>query len=448
MSSALAIAGVTAVLRDLLNDGLINHDATAALGVSITVSIGPPDRVISANGGSESTQLNLFMYHVTPNTGWRNESLPSRDSSGRQRLTNAPLALNLHYLISAHAKEDLHGDILLGYAMQFLHERPALSREAIRKALNPSPQINGEALTPTMKALADSGLESQIEQIKITPEYLSTEEISKLWTATQSHLRPAAVYMASVVLIEAKEPAHTALPVLTRGPVIKPKLDQSTWYERGIVVEPDLVPPLPMLEAVIPAEKQPAAQVDKPIELHGHHLDAKPGTTRKVRLVNDRFKVDQNIDATDPPPLPKISASSILFSIPAEFPVGIYSVSALLQSPDQNDVRGTNRLAMILVPTITNMSPSSVSNGVTLRIEFAPRLFAGQEAVLVLGQQEFLPQIPATYPTAALDFVIEDAPVSPNPGLLVRLRIDGFESPIIDRTATPSVFFDKRITVT
>ncbi|MDD5410697.1 MAG: Pvc16 family protein, partial [Methylobacter sp.] len=92
MSSALAIAGVTAVLRDLLNDGLINHDATGTLGSTITVSAGPPDRVIPASGGTESSQLNLFMYHVTPNSGWRNEGLPSRDSSGNQRLSNAPLA--------------------------------------------------------------------------------------------------------------------------------------------------------------------------------------------------------------------------------------------------------------------------------------------------------------------------------------------------------------------
>ena len=32
MSTALAIAGVTAVLRDLLNDGLINHDVNGVLG--------------------------------------------------------------------------------------------------------------------------------------------------------------------------------------------------------------------------------------------------------------------------------------------------------------------------------------------------------------------------------------------------------------------------------
>ena len=147
MSSALAIAGVSAVLRDLLNDGLIDHAATDTLGVTITVSVGPPDRVIPASGATESTQLNLFMYHVTPNSGWCNERLPSRDASGSQRLSNPPLALNLHYLLSAHGSEDLHGEILLGYAMQLLHEMPVLSRNAIRRALNPSPPIGGAALT-------------------------------------------------------------------------------------------------------------------------------------------------------------------------------------------------------------------------------------------------------------------------------------------------------------
>ena len=64
MSSALAIAGVSAVLRDLLNNGLIDHGATDKVGVTITVSVGPPDRVIPASGGTETSQLNLFMYPV------------------------------------------------------------------------------------------------------------------------------------------------------------------------------------------------------------------------------------------------------------------------------------------------------------------------------------------------------------------------------------------------
>ena len=92
MSTALAIAGVTAVLRDLLNDGLINHNISGVLGSSVTVSVQAPDRVVAANA-AEASQLNLFMYMVTPNLGWRNEGLPGRDGSGRTRLTNPPLAV-------------------------------------------------------------------------------------------------------------------------------------------------------------------------------------------------------------------------------------------------------------------------------------------------------------------------------------------------------------------
>ncbi len=123
MSTALAIAGVTAVLRDLLNDGLINHNISGLLGSSVTVSVQAPDRVVTGST-PEASQLNLFMYMVTPNFGWRNEGLPGRDGSGRTRLTNPPLALDLHYLLSAYSGADLHAEILLGYAMQLLHETP------------------------------------------------------------------------------------------------------------------------------------------------------------------------------------------------------------------------------------------------------------------------------------------------------------------------------------
>ena len=112
MSTALAIAGVTAVLRDLLNDGMVNHNVSGILGNTVVVSALPPDRLLPANG-TESAQLNLFLHQVTPNAGWRNEGLPSCDANGRIRLSNPPLALNLHYLVSAYSSGDLHGEILL-----------------------------------------------------------------------------------------------------------------------------------------------------------------------------------------------------------------------------------------------------------------------------------------------------------------------------------------------
>ena len=80
MSNALAIASVTAVLKDILNNGVIDNQLSGVVG-DVTVSALPPDRVL-VERPPETSRLNLFLYQVTPNQGWRNVALPSRDASG------------------------------------------------------------------------------------------------------------------------------------------------------------------------------------------------------------------------------------------------------------------------------------------------------------------------------------------------------------------------------
>jgi hypothetical protein len=214
MSNALAIASVTAVLKDLLNNGLIDHDVSAAVG-NVVVSALSPDRIDTTTLNQQS-QLNLFLYHATPNAAWRNTRLPSRDASG-ERVNNPPLALNLHYLLTAYGALELHAEILLGYGMQLLHETPVLTRNAIRTSLAPPTIVPGGGHLPAeMQALFTSELAEQVEQIKITPEILNTEEISRMWTAFQAHYRPSAAYQVSVVLIESKQAIKSALPVRAR----------------------------------------------------------------------------------------------------------------------------------------------------------------------------------------------------------------------------------------
>jgi Pvc16 N-terminal domain len=439
MSTALAIAGVTAVLRDLLNDGLINHNVNGVLGSSVTVSVLAPDRVVPASG-TEASQINLFLYLVTPNPGWRNEGLPSRDASGRLRLTNAPLALDLHYLLSVFSGGDLHAEILLGYAMQLLHEMPVLTRDAIRTALNPSPGV-GTVLPPALRALVDSGLEDQVELIKLTPQYFNTEEMSKLWTAMQSHFRPTAAYVASVVLIEAMRSARSPLPVLSRGPI-----DPATGRDRGVIVNPGLLPPVPMLTAVVPPAHQPVAAIGDTIDLQGHDLD---GTGREVMLVNDRLGIEDAIAASPPPA--SGAAGLVQFALtPAEagtLAVGVYRVSVRLLRAGETAPRETNRLAMTLAPKMTNLPLSVARDGsgtASFAIDFVPALWTGQSAVLVLGQDEFLPQVMGSPPTS-LSFVIPHAPAGSH---LARLRVDGIESPIVDLSAEPPVFLNQRIVIT
>ncbi len=441
MSSALAIAGVTAVLRDLLNDGLINHDATGTLGSTVTVSAGPPDQVIPASSSKEPSQLNLFMYQVTPNSGWRNEGLPSRDVSGSQRLTNAPLALNLHYLLSAHGSEDLHGEILLGYAMQLLHEMPVLSRKAIRKALSPSPPVGGTALPSALKALANSGLENQIEQIKITPEYLNTEDMSKLWTATQSHLRPTAAYMASVVLIEATQQVRSPLPVLSRGPVIKPDpLDSDTWHESGVAVVPDIIPPYPMLTGFELPNKQIAARLGDTITLKGHNLN---GTNLVTRFSHPRLTAPIEI-----PSGTNADAERLSVTLPntaqanIDWPAGLWEVIVLLQRPGETEPRSTNTLALYLAPRIDIPIPAgsavrdAVTDVVIITLAFKPQARLGQQISLNAGGHEATPE-EFTIPTGSLQFNYSLLPAG---NQLLRLRVDGADSLLVDRTTEPPKF--------
>lgn len=435
MSTALAIAGVTAVLRDMLNDGLINHNIIGTLGTTVTVTALPPDRVPPPNG-TENTQINLFMHQVTPNLGWRNERLPSRDASGSQRLSNPPLALDLHYFVSAYGSEDLHAEILLGYAMQLFHENAVLSRSAINTALSPSPNV-GIALPPALRALSECGLADQVEHIRVTPSNMNTEEMSRWWSALQTHYRPTAAYQVSVVLIESTRAARSPLPVLSRGEV-----DITTQRDRGVVVQASLSAPLPTLQTLVPLGGQSVVRLNETTDLLGFHLD---GTNREVLLTHERFSIAEILAPSN-----ASSASLMQFLLPtaraADFPVGVYQITARLVPSGEINSRETNRVAMVLAPHILGLpiNVTRITGTASFSINFLPELRVGQTVSLILGQQEHSPKA-FVAPTASLSFVIANAPVGNH---LARLRIDGIESPIINLTTPAPEFFNQRINIT
>jgi hypothetical protein len=433
VSNALAIAAVTAVLKDLLDNGLIDRNVSSTIGTPVTVSALPPDRV--KTGTTEPTQLNLFLYHVAPNTAWRNVDLPSTNGHG-ERTANPPLALDLWYLLTAFGQQDFEAEILLGYAMQLLHETPVLTREAIRRSLAPaSPVGGGLLLPPPLNALPAAELAEQIELVKLTPQPMNVDEISKLWTAFQTNFRPSVAYQASVVLIESARPVRSPLPVLTRGPA-----------DEGVILTPDTVlppPSVPTLLSVTPPNAQPSARLGDALALDGFNLT---GDTVNVRFVNPRL----------PDPLelvPQAGGTATRLNVtlpnqPVDWVAGIYAVSVAVAQAGQ-PAQTTNEVPLPLAPALLTVSPNPAprnGNGrVTLTVTCSPEVRPAQRISLFVGAREVLAQ-PHLAQTDTLTFRVDAAPPGQH---RLRLRVDGVDSLLVDRSVTPPVFVaGQQVTIT
>lgn len=191
---ALALASVTAVLKSVLENGLASRGVTGELGGDATVSALPPDRVTS--GTDERAQLNLFLYHVTPHVGLRAAGVAS-----------GALALELHYLVTAYGAQDYQTEILLGHTLQLLHETPVIGREQLGATIAALTSAgDGRVVPPALAALVQSDLAEQVEQLRILPEFLSTEDMSKLWSSLQAKFRPSVTYKVSTILIRGEVP--------------------------------------------------------------------------------------------------------------------------------------------------------------------------------------------------------------------------------------------------
>ncbi len=204
MSSPLVIASVTAILKHLLENELIQQSVNTYIG-DVHVSVLPPDRV--PTGSDEQAQLNLYLYRMTPNSSWRRAA---GDTGQTKPTTRSGLAFDLHYLLTAYGGQAYQAEILLGHAIQILYETPLLTTETMRSALTSLASSHGGSIPhPLLDALASSSLLDQQEALNIRAEFLGTEEMSRLWSALQARYRPSATYQVSAVVIEDRRSAKS-----------------------------------------------------------------------------------------------------------------------------------------------------------------------------------------------------------------------------------------------
>ena len=399
MSNYLAIATVTAVLRDIL------QEAAGAAVPGATVTTHRPEAV--NDGGQNKPVVNIFLYRVEPNAALRNADLPTRNADGG--LVRYPqAALDLHYLLSFYgAESELVPQRMLGRAISALYAEPLLSPDKIRGVIEVAHKTKGQS-----GYIGEANLDEQIERVRFSPLSLNLEELSKLWSVFfRVPYALSVAYQASVVLIEAEEEMpRPALPVLKRG-----EGDRGWGSSSGGI---------PQIEHLLPQFAEPGAEI----------------TLKGSNLVADHFTVmfgrsELTFDPSRPPTLTPVGDLQV--KVPDDLSAGIIPVGVRTS-------RGltSNTAALVLRPKISNLKQKSITGKNRQKVkvvtfEIKPKVQPGQRGLLLLNERKA--DMHDLQPRKAYSIALprqEDATSSVTvevpqvqPGTyLVRVQIDGAES--------------------
>jgi hypothetical protein len=262
-------------------------------------------------------------------------------------------------------------------------------------------------------------------------------------SAIQTHYRPSSAYQVSVVLIEGVKPAVSPLPVLSRG-----KRDTITHRERGVVVNPDLLPPLPTLFTAATLVPQTGARLNDQVVISGVRL---AGAGHVVRLIHRLFAQPFELA----PIAVDANGASVTIRLPNDaaaqsaLAAGQLAVSVRFTPTGEPDPRETNAIPLILAPApviaaigglglpAATAARGGVPPQVTITMASRPQVRLEQSVSLVLDSVEAR----ASPRAAATDLLVFNFPNSVALGPhWVRLRVDGADSILLDRSGPAPVF--------
>ncbi len=414
MSNALAIAATTATLRNLLLTQVPQLDGDLS---DLEVTAQPLD---VARKGISKSQVNLFLYQTTINAAWRNMDMPRQTRPGE--IGAPPLALNLHYLITAYGRGESDNDAVnhrvLGGAMSVLHDHPLLSRGEISVAL------------------PNNDLAKQFERVKITPLSLGVEEISKLWMVFQTQYRISVAYEVTVVLIDSRAPSNAALPVLKRGDA-----------DRGVITSPGAAPTLNALRF---PRSQPAIRLGEDATVLGDQLTVNDAV---LRFTSTRLPLPVTV-----PPSAGANPGELGLHINdvgddanalSRWAPGFYTVALVVTKTGIPPIV-SNEIPFALAPRITVSSSNTGPGAVDVTIQCAPRIATDQRVLLIFGNRQVEPTSMTTPgdPTLPTTLLFSLTGISAG-SYVVRLRVDGVDSiPVVYSGTPPIADFDPAQKVT
>ena len=184
MSDYTAFSAVSSTLQTLLTNNITN-----ALAVPLNVPIqlySPPemDTVGQVPG------ISLWLYKVTRMAEMMNEP-PERKSA--TQLARTPLPVLLHYLVTPMATDPLTRQTLLGRVLQVFNDHSILRGTDLQGVL-----------------------QNTTEQLRVSLEALTLEELSLVWDALGAPYQLSVTYLVQVVKIDSDLELVKSGPVLER----------------------------------------------------------------------------------------------------------------------------------------------------------------------------------------------------------------------------------------
>jgi hypothetical protein len=380
--------------------------------VSAALQLHLTDAVKAAVGGAEvwvdrsdvkrqKAGVNIYLYRTSVDPIWRNQELPARRDDASLR--NRPrAAANLHYLLTFHGKDDeLVPQRLLGATLAALHTRPILSRELIDQV------VDGATDTPPSHPyLAFTDLAEADEVVRLSPDPLDLDELSKLWSVFfQTPYQLSTTYLASSVLIEEQE--GTVLPA---PPVLAPQL----------TVRPRLQPTI--LSARNAADPRAAVVASSTLAIAGSGLR---GDVTSVRVGPEELSpVDAETTATEIH-VGLTAATGLRAGLQ---PVVVAHRWLVGDPAEQRGGEISNAVGVFVSPTIS----ASVAGGVLtvtsdLVIGVRQQVSASLLVPATGSTARVLDGPERTTDTTDVDFQLSGVPAGQ---YAVRLQVDGAESPV------------------
>ena len=149
--------------------------------------------------GNFGTTLSLYLYRVTMNEHLRNVPRINHTFDA-----SAPLAVDLHYLMTVWANNALAEHTILSWAMRELYQHPILDKSSLSSEAEWSPA----------------------DIIQLIPAELSNEDIMRIWDAVDPPYHLSVSYIARVVRIDVDAFESSRAVVANRFTYLNPEVPE------------------------------------------------------------------------------------------------------------------------------------------------------------------------------------------------------------------------------